>query len=194
MRRGLRSARFAPLCAVLLTGCMTSQSDYDELKARYEQQQAANHQLSAENQALQERLAQQAQSPPQAQPQQRTYTLAADMLFAAPRFDLTPAGQAALNDIAARLRGIRNGKIVVYGYTDDQKVGGSLIKEGITTNIDLSSRRADVVVNYLRSHGVDPNILSAKGRGETHPVAANTTPAGRAKNRRVEIVVEGPGN
>lgn len=186
-----RSALVAPLCAVLLAGCMTSQSNYDELKARYDQQQAANHQLAAENQALQEKLAQQS-SPPQPA-QQRTYTLAADMLFAPARFDLTPAGRAALDDIADRLRGVRSGRITVYGYTDDQKVGAGLKKAGIASNVDLSSKRADAVVNYLRSRGVDPAILAAKGRGETHPVAPNTTAAGRAKNRRVEIVVEGPG-
>jgi outer membrane protein OmpA-like peptidoglycan-associated protein len=66
------------------------------------------------------------------------------------------------------------------------------MKLGIKTNLDLSSRRADAVVDYLRAHGIDPKILSAKGRGETHPVAPNNTPAGRAQNRRIEIVVEGP--
>ena len=54
-------------------------------------------------------------------------------------------------------------------------------------------RRAANVVAYFRSQGVDPNILSAKGFGDTHPVASNDTPQGRAQNRRIEIVLEGPG-
>jgi chemotaxis protein MotB len=44
-------------------------------------------------------------------------------------------------------------------------------------------------VAYSRSHGVNPEILSAKGFGDTHPVASND----RAQNRRIEIVLEGPG-
>jgi chemotaxis protein MotB len=164
----------------------TPKADYDLLASRYDQAQAANRQLQTENQALQSQLAQQAQ--------QNMYTVAADMLFAPGGFDISPNGQAALNDIIGKLRGLKNSKIVVYGYTDDQRIGPPLRKIGIDTNMDLSSRRADTVADYLRGHGVDPNILSAKGRGETHPVAPNNTPAGRAQNRRIEIVVEGPGS
>jgi len=57
----------------------------------------------------------------------------------------------------------------------------------------LSSRRAGAVVTFLVSQGVNPNIISAKGFGETHPVASNDTPAGRAQNRRIVITVQGPG-
>ena len=46
---------------------------------------------------------------------------------------------------------------------------------------------------YLQSQGVNPSIISAKGFGDTHPVAGNDTPDGRAKNRRIEILLEGPG-
>ena len=49
-----------------------------------------------------------------------------------------------------------------------------------------------IVVRYLVSQGVDPNIISGKGRGETHPEASNDTPEGRAKNRRIEVVTEQP--
>ena len=45
----------------------------------------------------------------------------------------------------------------------------------------------------LSRQGVNPSIISAKGIGDTHPVAGNDTPDGRAKNRRIEIVLEGPG-
>jgi chemotaxis protein MotB len=173
------------VCAALV-GCNTPKSDNEDLQARYEQQQAANRQLVEENKTLQAQLTQQVQ--------QNTYTVAADLLFTPGNFDVTPNGQATLNDIITRLRGLKNSKIVVYGYTDDEKPGASLRNQGINTNMDLSSRRADTVANYLRSHGVDPNILSAKGRADTHPVASNTTAEGRARNRRIEIVVEGPGS
>lgn len=183
--RRLAAVLAVPVVALLLDGC-TPQANYDELQARYNQEQAANQKLAADNAQLQTQLAQQAQ--------QNTYTVAADLLFAAGNFEITPNGQAALNDIAGKLKVLKNSKIVVYGYTDDQGIGESLKKQGIKTNLDLSSKRADAVADYLRAHGVDAKILSAKGRGETHPVAPNNAAAGRAQNRRIEIVVEGPGN
>ncbi len=85
-----------------------------------------------------------------------------------------------------------NDKLVVYGYTDDRPVGAALKKRGIIDNLDLSSRRADAVVRYLTSKGVNPSMISAKGRGDTHPAAPNDTPEGRKQNRRIEVVVEQP--
>ncbi|MBV9376017.1 MAG: OmpA family protein, partial [Alphaproteobacteria bacterium] len=69
----------------------------------------------------------------------------------------------------------------------------ALQRAGIADNLDLSSRRAATVVAFLETQGLNRNILSAKGFGETHPVAPNDTPGGRAQNRRIEIVLEGPG-
>lgn len=181
-----KPALFVPLCA-LLTGCAT-QSNYAELQARYAQTQATNQKLQAENQALQAELSQQPAST-----QERTYTIAADMLFAPHGVSLSASGQAALNDIAARLHGPKSGKITVYGYTDNENVGPPLKKMGINNNMELSSKRADIVADYLRAHGVNPALISAKGRGEANPVAPNDTPADRARNRRVEIVVDGAG-
>jgi chemotaxis protein MotB len=178
-----RAALLIAFCGLMLSGCMASQTSYDELQARFEQSQAANRQLQSENAALQAQLAQQAQ--------QNMYTVAADMLFAPGAFDITANGQAALNDIAGKLRELKNSKIVVYGYTDSEPVGPPLKKLGIKTNLDLSSKRADAVANYLTGHGVNPSLVSA---GDTHPVGPNGTPAGRAQNRRIEIVVEGPGS
>jgi chemotaxis protein MotB len=57
----------------------------------------------------------------------------------------------------------------------------------------MSTRRAADVVNYLISQGISPASLSAKGFGDTRPVASNDTPQGRAQNRRIEITVQGPG-
>jgi chemotaxis protein MotB len=181
-----RRATLLAFCALALSGCVASQTSYDELQARYDQSQAANRQLASEKAALQAQLTQQTQ--------QNMFTVAADMLFAPGGFDITPNGQAALNDIAGKLRSLKNSKIVIYGYTDDQPIGPPLKKLGLKTNLDLSSKRADTVADYLRAHGVDPKMISAKGRGDTHPVGPNNTATGRAQNRRIEIVVEGPGN
>ena len=108
-------------------------------------------------------------------------------------YQLSASGKQALNQYVPKLQNLQNAKVVVYGYTDNLQVGPPLKRAGIANNIDLSSRRADNVVAYLESQGVNPNVISAKGFGDTHPVASNDTPDGRAKNRRIEIVLEGPG-
>lgn len=67
----------------------------------------------------------------------------------------------------------------IYGYADST---------GPTEyNLNLSEKRAQAVVNYLVGKGVAPARLTAKGFGESHPVAPNTTSEGRQKNRRVEL-------
>jgi len=60
----------------------------------------------------------------------------------------------------------------------------------MTNNIALFSRRADNVVAYLEPQCVNPNIISAKGFGNTHPVASNDGSDGVQRNRRIEIVLE----
>lgn len=68
-----------------------------------------------------------------------------------------------------------------------------IVPASITGNIDLSSKRAEAVVAYFRSQGVNQNIISAKRFGDIHLVTSNDTQADRAKNRRIEITVQGPG-
>ena len=57
-----------------------------------------------------------------------------------------------------------------------------------SANLKLSTERAKAVMDWLANHGVDGSRLSAKGYGESHPVAKNSSEEGRAKNRRVELV------
>ena len=56
-----------------------------------------------------------------------------------------------------------NDKIVVYGYTDNQPVGKALRAKGIVDNLDLSSKRADAVVRYLTSKGINPGHHFVQG-------------------------------
>ena len=171
-------ARIVPLTALMLGACV-SQSAYDQV-------QAQNQQLQAQNQQLQAHLA-------QSRAEQK-FVEAGDMLFPEGSFQLSQAGQAELgNNIAPKLRGLQNAKVVVYGYTDNTPVGPALQRQGVPDNLVLSTRRASTVVTFLVSQGVNPNIISAKGFGETHPEASNDTPQGRATNRRIEITVQGPG-
>ena len=130
---------------------------------------------------------------PQTMSERTLMTMAADLAFPAGSFRLSRAGRAKLDELIPSLQGIGpNAKIVVYGYTDDRPVGKAAKAKGIVDNLDLSSKRADEVVRYLTSKGIDPNIVSAKGRGDTHPVAPNDTKEGRAQNRRIEVSVEQP--
>jgi len=130
---------------------------------------------------------------PQTMSEQTLLTMAADSTFPSGGYTLRPAGRAKLDELVPAIQGLApNAKVVVYGYTDNHPVGKALQKRGIVDNLDLSSKRADAVVRYLTSKGVNPSIISSKGRGETHPIAPNDTPDGRAQNRRIEVVVEQP--
>jgi chemotaxis protein MotB len=129
---------------------------------------------------------------PKAMSQRSLMTMAADLAFRKGSFKLSAAGRAKLDQLVPVLHQLRNGKVVVYGYTDDTPVGPRLKRMGIADNLDLSSKRAAEVVRYLAAKGVNPAIMSAKGRGDTHPVASNDTRQGRAMNRRIEVVVEQP--
>jgi chemotaxis protein MotB len=149
-------------------------------------QQAQIEQLQAENQQLKAQLAQ--------SKAQQDFVEKADLLFPSGGFQLSPAGQSELaTNIAPKLRNLQNAKVVVYGYTDNAPVGPALQRQGVPDNLVLSTRRAATVANFLVAQGVDPNIVSAKGFGDTHPVASNDTPDGRAQNRRIVITVQGPG-
>jgi chemotaxis protein MotB len=104
-----------------------------------------------------------------------------------------PSSSPILDKMVPTLAGLQHTKIVVGGYTDTTPVGAGLRRMGVSDNLDLSSKRAASVVNYLIAKGVNPNLISAQGFGDTHPVAPNDTPDGRAKNRRVDITLTGDG-
>jgi chemotaxis protein MotB len=171
------AARVVPMTALMLGACV-SQSAYEKQGAELQQARA---QATAEQSQIAKMQA------------ENKWVVAGDMLFPEGGYQLSANGKQALNQYVPQLQNLQNAKVVVYGYTDNLPVGPALQRAGIKDNIDLSSRRADNVVAYLTSQGINPNLISAKGFGDTHPVASNDTPDGRAKNRRIEIVMEGPG-
>jgi len=131
---------------------------------------------------------------PQTMSERTLLTMASDLAFASGSYTLTRAGRHKLDDLLPSLTSGMgpNDKLVVYGYTDDKPVGKALQAKGIEDNLDLSSKRANAVVRYLTSKGINPAVISAKGRGDTHPVAPNDNAKDRAQNRRIEVVVEQP--
>jgi chemotaxis protein MotB len=119
-------------------------------------------------------------------------TSSADYLYPSGGWQL-PQDAPLLDKMLPTFTKLQNTRIVVGGFTDNTPIGPQLKSMGISDNLDLSSKRAAAVVTYLSSHGVNPNLLSAQGFGDTHPVASNDTPDGRARNRRVEITLTGDG-
>ncbi len=96
---------------------------------------------------------------------------------------LTPESKKILDEdrTVARLKGAPDMRVEVAGHTDN--IGSA------EYNQKLSERRAQAVVDYLVSTGVDPNRLKAVGYGKTKPIASNKTEEGRAQNRRVELQI-----
>jgi peptidoglycan-binding protein ArfA len=101
--------------------------------------------------------------------------------FAADGFSLTPADDQILSQVSDKLKACPNAHTTINGYTDNTGT------EGI--NIPLSTQRGNTVADFLVAHGVARDHLVVHGMGSINPVASNDTPDGRAKNRRVEIVV-----
>ena len=92
---------------------------------------------------------------------------------------LKPESAVTLDKVAASLKEFPDVKIQVAGHTDSSGSNAH--------NLKLSEARATSVMNYLISHGVPPSMLSAKGYGESEPVADNKTKEGKAQNRRVGL-------
>jgi OOP family OmpA-OmpF porin len=99
--------------------------------------------------------------------------------FATNKADLTLNAKIILDGVAKTLSEWPDVKVEVGGYTDTQ--GNDAY------NQKLSQARAESVMNYLISKGIDASRLTAVGYGEANPIADNNTAAGRAKNRRVEL-------
>lgn len=116
------------------------------------------------------------------EPRGTVITIPGSVLFASGKYELLPAAQQKLGQVAEALKNQEDRKIVVEGHTDSQ---GSE-----TSNMELAQKRAQSVRDYLVSRGVEAGVISATGIGQARPVADNKTPEGRANNRRVEIIVQ----
>lgn len=116
-------------------------------------------------------------------------TLESGSLFPSGSQRFTPAGESLLADLAKRLKKRDPAHIIVEGHTDDQPLKPYL-REKYPSNWELSAARATGVVRWLSEHGIDPSTLEARAYGSQRPVASNDSAQGRAKNRRIEILVK----
>lgn len=105
-----------------------------------------------------------------------------DILFEFDRAELTQEAKRTVAEISDVIKNVQRRNIAVEGHTDS--IGA------VKYNKDLSLRRAQSVATELRSHNVSSSRMNVKGFGEGAPIATNNTEVGRARNRRVEIIVE----
>jgi chemotaxis protein MotB len=112
--------------------------------------------------------------------------LASSYLFGSGEDQLKPAGADALKQVGAILKDFPEYKVAVEGHTDNRPIRSSL-KKKFPTNKELSEARAANAAKALNEGGL--GAATATGYSDTKPVAPNTTDAGRAKNRRVEVRV-----
>ncbi|HWV47224.1 MAG TPA: OmpA family protein, partial [Nitrospira sp.] len=113
--------------------------------------------------------------------------LASGYLFGSGEDQLKPAGADALQRVGGVLKDFPEKQVHIAGYTDNVSIKGALQKK-YASNKELSDARANGAAQALRDGGLTSN-LSAAGHGESNPVASNKTAEGRAKNRRVEVIV-----
>ena len=108
-------------------------------------------------------------------------TFASGILFATNSASLTPEAAGNMTQMSETLAKYADTNVVIEGHTDSS--GSDAI------NKPLSQRRAQAVANQLTTNGIDSSRITATGYGSTQPVADNTSAAGKAANRRVEVAI-----
>ncbi len=110
--------------------------------------------------------------------------VAATVQFPSGKVSLTPAAMEALDKAVAMIQSNSKALVLVKGHAD----GSPVLRGRFRSNWDLSQARADSVVKYLQGKGVT-NKIESRGLGHTQPIAPVNTTAGRAQNRRAEVIV-----
>jgi chemotaxis protein MotB len=110
------------------------------------------------------------------------------ILFDSGEAQVKEEGLEVLKRVVDILKTVKDKNIRIEGHTDNVKIAGRLAKR-YPTNWELSDARAINVTKYLQQQGINPQVLSATAFGEYQPIADNSTPEGRAKNRRIAIIL-----
>jgi chemotaxis protein MotB len=182
MKMKMLAMVYLTAAALLLSGCV-SQQKYNALDQEYQQlQQSMTTEVGA--QKMQITRLQNAIK----------VTVNGELLFPSGGWQMPAQAQQTIAKMAAILAPQQTTKINVNGYTDNTPIGPGLMSQGVTSNLILSQKRADNVMQYMISQGVNPNLVAAQGFGDADPVASNATPEGRAQNRRVELTLANSGS
>lgn len=113
-------------------------------------------------------------------------SLADNMLFKTGSYEINNRAMETLSKIAKIIKDYNDYDVLVEGNTDNVPIS----RENIRNNWDLSNLRASSVVQVLQNDfGINPQRLTAAGRGEYNPIADNDTELGRQRNRRTEIII-----
>jgi outer membrane protein OmpA-like peptidoglycan-associated protein len=161
-----------------------AQADAEKSRLAADQAQQGEHEANADKAAMRAQLSIQLNKILETRDSARGLIVSmSDVLFDTGMYSLKPGAREKLAKVAGILIAYPGLLIQVGGYTDN--VGGD------DMNQTLSENRAGAVRDYLVQQGVVTNSVSAKGFGNTLPVASNDNAAGRQENRRVELVVSG---
>jgi outer membrane protein OmpA-like peptidoglycan-associated protein len=161
-----------------------AQADAERSRLAAQQANQSAQQAETDKGALRARLSEQLNSILQTRDSARGLIVSmSDVLFATGKYSLMPGAREKLAKVAGILLAYPGLSIEVGGYTDN--IGGDAM------NQELSENRAGSVRDYLLQEGVTANSVSAKGFGNSLPVASNGDSSGRQQNRRVELVVSG---
>jgi chemotaxis protein MotB len=113
-------------------------------------------------------------------------SLADNMLYQSGSYEINSRASETLSKIAKIIKDYREYEVLIEGNTDDVPIS----RPNIRNNWDLSCLRASSVVQALQNdYGVDPQRLTAGGRGEYNPIASNNTEIGKQRNRRTQIII-----
>jgi len=177
-------AEMAANQAASATAVSAAQADAEQSRIVARQAQEGEHQALSDKAAMRAQLSEQLNLILETRDSARGLIVSmSDVLFDTGRYSLKPGAREKLAKVAGILIAYPGLNIEVGGYTDN--VGGD------DMNQTLSENRAGAVREYLVGQGVTANSVSAKGFGNTLPVASNDNAAGRQENRRVELVVSG---
>ncbi|QED38312.1 OmpA family protein [Antarcticibacterium arcticum] len=109
------------------------------------------------------------------------------LLFSSGSWAVNTEGRKAVQQLGQVLAQNPDIAVLIEGHTDNVPYGGT---GQLTDNWDLSTKRATSIVQILRENsGIDASNLTAAGRGEYAPIASNQTAEGKAKNRRIEVIL-----
>jgi outer membrane protein OmpA-like peptidoglycan-associated protein len=170
--------------AASATAVSAAQADADQSRLAAQQANLSAQQAETDKAAMRAKLSEQLNSILQTRDSARGLIVSmSDVLFDTGKYSLKPGAREKLAKVAGILLAYPGLNIEVGGYTDN--VGGDAM------NQTLSENRAGSVRDYLVQEGVATNSVSAKGFGNTLPVASNDNSSGRQQNRRVELLVSG---
>jgi outer membrane protein OmpA-like peptidoglycan-associated protein len=161
-----------------------AQADAEQSRLAAQQSQQSAQQAETDKVAMRARLSEQLNSILQTRDSARGLIVSmSDVLFDTGKYSLKPGAREKLAKVAGILLAYPGLNIEIGGYTDN--VGSDQM------NQTLSENRAGSVRDYLVQQGVLTNSVSARGFGNTLPVASNDDSSGRQQNRRVELLVSG---